>query len=78
MTVRMCFEINYFSFNKSANDIKGTGHDFLLVKKTYKSFSEARKYENISKQKLCKFAEIVKKNRVFGKFHSWKHSNNVL
>ena len=25
-----------------------------------------------------KFAEIMKENRVFGKFHSWGHSNSVF
>ena len=43
---------------------------FFRSKKIYMS---QNKWQNPHK-----FAEIMKKNRVFGKFHSWGHSNSAL
>ena len=52
--------------------IKGTGHDFCW---SGKPIYHLQKQENIDifqnkLQNPHKFAEIMKKNRVFGKFHS--------
>ena len=57
--------------------LKGTGHNFCWSEQTHLSPSEARKYTYNSKQikNPHKFAEIMKKNRVFfffgggGNFH---------
>ena len=44
---------------------------FAGQEKPVNHFSEARKYKFQNKlQNPCKFAEIMKKNKDFGKFHS--------
>ena len=59
---------------------KGTGHDFCWSEKPIYHLQKQgnihifqNKYQNSHK---C--AEIMKKNRVFGKFYSWGHSNSAF
>ena len=59
---------------------KGTDHDFCW---SGKPIYHLQKQGNIhifqnKYQNPRKFAEIMKKNRVFGKFLSWGHSNSVF
>ena len=35
-------------------------------------------YSRTNNEIPYKFAEIMKKNKIFGKFHSWGHSNSVF
>ena len=59
---------------------KGTDHNFCW---SGKPIYHLQKQGNIhifqnNQTNPYKFAEIMKKNRVFGNFHSWGHSNSVF
>ena len=62
------------------SNFKGTDHDFCWsgkpiyhLQKQGNTHIFQNKYQNPHK-----FTEIMKKNRVFGKMHSWGHSNRVF
>ena len=78
--------LNYICRNRTSlkvtghKMIKGTDHDFCWsgkpiyhLQKQGNTHIFQNKYQNSHK-----FAEIMKKNRVFVKFHSWGHSNSVF
>ena len=67
------------NWTKCPEKLKGTGHDICWSgKPIYHLQKQGNKHIFQNKlQNPHKFAERMKKNRVFGKFHSWG-SNNVF
>ena len=51
----------------------GLENPFIIFRSQENIHLFQNKYQNPHK-----FANITKKNRVFGKFHSWGHSNSVF
>ena len=59
--------------------LKGLAMIFARLENPFIIFRSKKIYIYLNKyQNPHKFTDITKKNRVFGKFHSWGHSNNVF